>query len=152
MGVVDGRDCIWSALDKGKIVVWRLTERDWGCSSLILVAMFVKHGLEGVDIDAVLIHNSGVVSWTGCALNGCVRAKVDIIFERSGDVAINNYTRDGVAVLVCSRSDGREKARVMTLLGHNDGEFGLEYVRMVLLRFSICFDLRHCAHHLVPNL
>lgn len=92
---------------------------------MILVTVLVEHSLELVDIDAHLIHDDGVMRRPCCALDSTMRAEVNVIVERVSDISIDDDTWHWVAVLVGGRAIRGEKANMMTLFGHNNGEFWL---------------------------
>lgn len=92
---------------------------------MILIAVLIEHSLELVDIDAHLIHDDRVVGRPSSALNGSMRAEVDIVIEGVSDISIDNDTWHRVTVLVSGRASRREKANMMTLLGHHYGELWL---------------------------
>jgi len=54
-----------------------------------------------------------------------MRAKVNIIIERVGNVPINNDPRHWIAVFVRGRTRWGKEANMMSLLSHDDSELGL---------------------------
>lgn len=54
-----------------------------------------------------------------------MRAEVHIVIEGVSDISIDNDTWHGVAILVSGRASWGEKANMMTLLGHDNGELWL---------------------------
>ena len=103
----------------------RLTQRNWSCSTLVLITVLIEKGLEFLNGKVCLIHQHVVVGWTSSSLDGHMRAEVDIILPRMSHVVLDQGARHRVSILVASQSWRREEADMMTLLGDNNCHLGL---------------------------
>lgn len=77
-----------------------LTERDWGGGAHVLVRVLIYHLLEVVGVELGLVKKDMIVDRTSSALNGRVRAKVEVVLKWMSDITLNQSTRVRVVVLV----------------------------------------------------
>ena len=126
MGVVHRRNCDTLAKTLGGRGLWvRLTQGDWGSSALILVTVLIKQSLELLNGKIGLIHQHMIVSWACCSLDSNVRAQVDIVLPRVGDIVFYQCTWHRITILIPSSAGRREKSNMMALLGDYNSHFWL---------------------------
>lgn len=84
MGVVHGGD-LRCSLAFGELQCnLVLTKRNWSSRTHVLIAHVVNDPLEIIDRDLCLIKDHMVVDRASCALNGRVRAEIEVILKSSG--------------------------------------------------------------------
>lgn len=76
-------------------------QRDRGGRPDILVAVVVDHVFQFVHLVAALIKNDMIMHGARSALKSNVRIKKEIPIMRRGDIALNECTRQWVAIAVC---------------------------------------------------
>lgn len=65
MSIVDGR-----------------VHRDWGCRTGVLINLLVENRLQLLIAHVGLVQDDLIVHWTSSTLDGCVRAKVEVVLVR----------------------------------------------------------------------
>ena len=128
----------------------RLTERHWSGRAHVLIRMLVEHLLEHIDWDVGLIQQHVVMSRARRPFQCFVRTQVDVVLDGVGDIAVDQGPRERVLILITGLAG--EEANVMSLLGHNHGEFDrlASIVSRKLINGQISYLLR-CNDHVIKD-
>lgn len=118
--------------------------------------MLIEHLLKHVDRHIGFIQQHVVMGGACSSFQCFVRAKVDIVLKRMGNIMINDGAWERVLILVTVLP--WEEANVMPLLGHNHCELDLVVIiSEVLLQpshfetYLMRFLARSRSHHFLPD-